>query len=221
MVSMRRQLLSVLALPFDFEPVPYLQTSNGAYIITDVTPSNALGFEIEFAPFGEYTNQADRYGCIMGGRYASGNNDFQIGTYTTFMPRPEGGYTYYNGTFRYGSNTTGRNVDAHMIGQGVKQKAKFHNQVYTAPDGSTTNINNYEWNESFIRPIYLFIMNNNGVAAQQGPGCRIYYVKFFDGNTLIRNYVPVRQKSTNKLGMYEKITNQFLINAGSGIFTTA
>lgn len=218
---MRRQLLSVLALPFDFEPVPYLQTSNGAYIVTDVTPSNTIGFEIEFMPFGEYTNQTDKYGCVMGGRLSSGNNDFQLGTYTTFTQTPGGGYAYYNGTFRFGSNTAGRNVDAHMIGQGIRQKAKFHNLVYTAPNNSETNINNYEWNENNLRPIYLFIMNNNGTPSQQGPGCRIYYVKFFNANTLIRDYVPVRQKSTNKLGMYEKITNQFLINAGSGIFTTA
>ena len=47
---------------------------------------------------------------------------------------------------------------------------------------------------------------------------RIYYMKITDGETLVRDMVPVRYDSTGALGMYDLVTNTFYTNDGTGTF---
>ena len=202
-------------LPSGYQKVQYLENTSTAYIITDVLPSETLGFDCDFMPFGAYTNQTNQFGCIFGGRKASVNNDFQLTTWTDFT-QSGGTLTYRHGTFRWG----GGQIDAGMVGQNVRQVSQYRNKVYTGPDGVVVNISAYTW-ASDRRPIYLFALNSNGTPAQQGPGCRIYGIKFYDGDDLIRDYIPAKRKSDQALGMYERITKQFITKSGTGDFTTA
>ena len=200
-------------VPQGYKQLKYLENTSGAYIVTDVTPSEALGFDCTFMPFGSYTNQTNQFGCIFGGRKASANNDYQLTTWTDFT-QSGGVYVYRHGTLRLGNQ-----IDAGMIGQNVKQTAKCRNKAYTGPDGVVVNVPAYTWANDAC-PIYLFALNTNGSPVQQGPGCRIYRIKFYNGDELIRDYVPAKRKSDNVLGVYERVVGQFLINAGSGSFTT-
>ena len=200
-------------LPARYQRVQYIENTSTAYIITDVFPSETLGFDCDFMPFGIYTNQTNQFSCIFGGRKASTNNDFQLTTWTNFVQIDGTYYPANNGCLRDGNQ-----VNAHMIGQNVRQLAQLRNKVYTGPDGVVVNVSAYSW-ASDRRPIYLFALNNNGSPVQQGPGCRIYSMKFYDGNNVIREYIPCYRKSDNEVGMYEKYTRQFLTNQGSGSFT--
>ena len=47
---------------------------------------------------------------------------------------------------------------------------------------------------------------------------RIHDCKVYEGNTLVRHYIPVKN-SNDELGMYELLTDRFLTNAGTGTFT--
>ena len=46
---------------------------------------------------------------------------------------------------------------------------------------------------------------------------KIYYLKIYDGDTLIRDYVPFVNLS-GEVGLYDNITNQFYGNDGNGTF---
>lgn len=48
---------------------------------------------------------------------------------------------------------------------------------------------------------------------------RIYKLKIYDGNTLIRDYVPVYRVRDNEVGLYDLITREFYQNKGTGAFT--
>ena len=41
---------------------------------------------------------------------------------------------------------------------------------------------------------------------------------FYDGDTLIRNYIPCYRKSDNEIGLYDIVNNVFYTNQGTGVF---
>ena len=47
---------------------------------------------------------------------------------------------------------------------------------------------------------------------------KVFSCKIYDGNTLIRDFVPVRN-SSNQIGLYDVVSGQFYGNGGSGTFT--
>lgn len=65
---------------------------------------------------------------------------------------------------------------------------------------------------------YLFAGNWQNSAAEFFYGC-IYTFKIYEGNTLVRDYVPCYRNSDNKLGMYETVQGKFYTEAsGSPAF---
>lgn len=47
---------------------------------------------------------------------------------------------------------------------------------------------------------------------------RWYYLKVYEDDDLIKDYIPARRKSDNVLGMYEQLEDKFYINSGTGNF---
>ena len=41
----------------------------------------------------------------------------------------------------------------------------------------------------------------------------------YDNNTLVRDMIPVRRNSDNAVGMYDRVSDTFFANAGTGTFT--
>lgn len=215
-MDMRRRLLMMQkksdGLPAEYIRLSWLESTpndkrQNPYIITDVYPTNALGFDCTFVPYG-YFVQADNYktgySCIFGGRNSSGLNDFQLTQFTTSSNK---------GTLRTGAGGTAQK-DAHMLDRGVLQTASKRGSVYTGPDGTEVQISEYRF--TVTRPIYLFGLDSNNAVIQQGPGCRIYIMRFYDGDTLIRDYIPAQRKADGEFGMYEMITGNFLTNQRTG-----
>lgn len=75
-------------------------------------------------------------------------------------------------------------------------------------------------NGSFEEPtnsLYLFGRNSAGTLK---PGyCKICFAKFYEADdTLIRDFIPVRRISDGALGMWDKVTEEFYGNNGTGEF---
>lgn len=47
---------------------------------------------------------------------------------------------------------------------------------------------------------------------------RWYYLKVYEDDGLIKDYIPARRKSDNVVGLYDKISKQFFVNQGTGTF---
>jgi len=203
----RRRLLTgkKSRLPHGYQELLYIDNvaPSHSYIITDVIPTDDLGFDCKFLTHSSISDSSSLYGCIFGGRRSSGNNDFQLTTYKSST-------NAFNGTLRTGA-ARGYEIDA-GITSGVVQIAQKRYSIYTNPSGTTSMTSSYAWNQS-VCPIYLFALNNNNSPTQYGPGCAIYVMKFYDGDTLIRDYVPAKRLSDGAIGMYEMVTSEFIENA--------
>ena len=46
----------------------------------------------------------------------------------------------------------------------------------------------------------------------------LYYFKLYNNSVLVRDFIPVKRKSDNEVCLYDKVTNQFFTNQGTGSF---
>lgn len=59
-------------------------------------------------------------------------------------------------------------------------------------------------------PLYMFTINNWGSAGNYYPfGMRLYNLKIYEGDTLVRNFIPCKRISDSVVGMYDKVTDTF------------
>lgn len=69
----------------------------------------------------------------------------------------------------------------------------------------------------FDYSLYMFGENNLG-NFKSGLIGRIYYCKICEGNTIIRDLIPVIRKSDGEVCMYDKVSEKYFENQGTGEF---
>lgn len=102
------------------------------------------------------------------------------------------------------------NVEVNMEQGNQSLKVDGH----TIASGSDTTALNTQ------KEIFLFGYNLDGTIDTRFPvSLRIYNLKLYDANEMVRNLVPCYRKSDNITGMYDTVNNQFYAKSGSGNFT--
>jgi len=67
-----------------------------------------------------------------------------------------------------------------------------------------------------ITDLYLGCLNNNGSVQYIQP-YKLYYCKIYEGETLVKDYIPVKDIN-NIVCLYDKISGQYFYNQGTGNF---
>ena len=95
------------------------------------------------------------------------------------------------------------------------------NTKYTLiQDKNGLNINgvNYPWDTGsagdFTCDRSLTIGNDNGSTGTRYFAGNFYYMKIYDNDVLVRDYVPVKRISDNSLGIYDRVNDTFLTASG-------
>lgn len=88
----------------------------------------------------------------------------------------------------------------------------------TSPDGTISLTSRSSLSGSITYPLYIFARNFAGSASGRC-ALKLYYFQVYDGDTLVRDYVPARN-SDGVIGLYDLANGVFYTNAGSGEFTT-
>lgn len=96
------------------------------------------------------------------------------------------------------------------------QESSLRNGVFTDCNGGTHTLTRTA--NDPIRNCYLFGSNQEGRFGFSGNGCRIYYLKFYYQNDLIRDFIPCYHKVSGEIGMYDPVTKTFFTNQGTGSF---
>lgn len=191
-------------LPSGYTQVDYIQSSGTQYIDTGVIANNDIEFYADFltnSPIGR-----GQHGTIFGARknYKYG---YQLTTYND---------TNLQGHFLFGTNNTVANIRYNAkITVGERQQISFKNHKLYLSDGTTTDVTSYDFNTE--KNIYLFACNESG--AFEFSKTRIYNLKLYNENTLIRDFVPCYRNSDNEIGMYDLVNDVFYTNQGTGLFT--
>ena len=188
----------------------YLQSSGTQYIDTGVIVSNDIGFDCDYETADDIATT--NYGAIFGTRISSSSSNFQITSYSS-----DGSFL---GSFRFGDNANSKSVG--MI-KNTRQQVSFRNLAFTNASGTTSNVNTYSWANG--NPILLYAFNDNGTAVGGKATAKIHRQKFYYGDTLIRDFVPVKQGmiignfTVPANGMWDLVNQEYYPNFGTGDFT--
>ena len=171
-------------VPQEYEEVEYIQSTGTQYIDTGIVGNENTGFDITFSTSNSLGTTD--FGAIFGARKKSSENEIQL---TTFHAESSG----FSGTFRFGNSSYNAGLTS-----GSKINFKLINKTITRHDGSLETLTG-----SFTTPstITIFALNQNGSITQYG-SVKLYSFKIYDGNNLIRDYIPVYRKSDNVIGFW-------------------
>ncbi len=145
---------------------------------------------------------------------ASSKNFNIIGNQT-----PSAGYSvgWADNQFKIWVVTTGqrlRGPDHPLVANGVYDIAyEFKNGRQYLIDGSDTRDMAHDGGIVTDKPIHLF---DNGVQEMSyNFKGRVYWIRLYENNVLVHNFLPVRQDGTDKIGIYDTVTGRFFTNSNA------
>ena len=120
----------------------------------------------------------------------------------------------------YFGNTT---VISTVISTSIKNNRNHLIMQSGSVQYGTTTITAHTKAKDNLTPLYIFgsdckSWDYNGPFTSYN--MRVYGIKIYESNVLVKDYVPAVNKTTHKLGLYDKIDNQFYDNIGTGEFLT-
>lgn len=187
MSNFRRRLM--MSFEKKYTPVKYLESTGAQWIDTEYKPNNHTKTILE----GNYTTNA--------GKSMFGANPYFVITSSSLND----GIL----AFRYNNNIVRTQYSAYM-----KSKIEMSNKVYVNGALVTT------YSETAFNSPYsalLFARHSSAGNVEEMSYSRIYNMKIYDNDILVRDYVPVLD-ATSRPCMFDKVEDKFYYNEGSGEF---
>jgi len=200
---------SVFGLCDEIEPqytrLEYLESTGRQYIDTGIVPTGTTSFELK--TYIAVSGPTSTGQVPVGARTHIKNQEwyYQLSTFNEFP----GGYMGYGP--KWFSNASLAFRDINVI--------SFVDGKYTINQQNTHTYDIVEMPQEFQNTLYVFRLNSKG-SSNTAPDYftgRIYYLKIWDGNTLLRDYIPVLD-ANGVPAMYDRVSNSFFYNIGSGQF---
>lgn len=183
-------------LPLEYQEVEYIESNGKQYIDSKVIASTAIITEVKCQSF--VGNK-----CIVGmGTTASQRYQIYANTNKTYSVSCAGTSTNFDGNF---------SIEEIAI-------------IKLDPVAKKATINGTEYDLSWTgsvqdRTLWLFGRNQTSSPTNYLSTTKMWYCKMWDGNTLVRDYVPCYRKSDSETGMYDLVTETFFENQGTGEFS--
>ena len=199
MSNFRRRLM--MSFGKKYTPVEYLESTGIQYIDTNYKPNGNTIIELKYQTPTQNTVQQG----IFGARDSGVNNRF-----TLFTGIVKDGF---QADYAAGSSLTNYNQNIPGVDGTAINVIKMSNS-FTINNTEIKKISKVNFQNS--RNMYLFANNNNGIAQLPMRGY-IWYFKIYEGDTLVRDYIPVLD-SSNRPCLYDKVEDKFYYNEGPGEF---
>lgn len=184
----------IVIIPFEYEKLEYIQSNNSAWLDSGINPKIKPRAVVKMAMIN--TNDTDYWGnkAIDGSAYYADFSSYNL--------------QYY----RYGS-TTSQNVNF-RVGQNEIHVWDVSDKVYVDGVLKFTSTNTYTYNAA-QSTIQIFKAARNTYYSTY----KLYNFKLYDGDSLVRNFIPAKRKSDDVIGLFDIVSMQFFTNVGSGSFT--
>lgn len=180
-------------LPDNVEQLEYIESTGTQYIDTGVFPSNNLKINIKAC----YTNSNATY--MLGS-----DNAYNAGIHIRLDSK-------YIGIFGSTIMNTGVVSQINVPVTITLQNNKISVDGQQKGSGNTQDVSKYS--ESSI---YVFCTHRGG-EAQYNSSMRLYELQMYDGDTLIRDFIPILDEN-NVAYLYDKVEKKFYYNSGTGTF---
>ncbi len=183
-------------LPNGYQELEYIETTGTQYIDTGVYANEKTGFEIDFTTSDNFNTYS--FGAIFGSvdNYAgsTATNRMEYGTWTG---RDSSGYLFF------GKSVKDANAVAAKLSKNNRLKASFINGVYKSPTGTTANIDTEPFTSQNSLLLFARRWTNNQI--QYYSHIKLYSFKIFNGDKLIKYFIPCLKKDDKVVGLYDVI----------------
>ena len=183
-------------IPSEYQEVEYIETTGTQYIDTNVSANSNIKFQVKLSTSNATAGTVIGVGGIDGER-----KSFRLFNYNNEFYLDYGSGYKYNRIF---GGTWANNVIYELeVGNRYIKDITTGNDIIS---GSEVPAFEYE------QTIKVF---KDGTSTLNG---KLYYLRLYDNNELVRNFVPCYRKSDNEIGVYDIVNNQFYANSGTGTF---
>lgn len=182
-------------LPSEFQEVEYIESTGTQYIDTGLTPNGNYSFDIKI---NASTNRKSILGALEG--WEKNAISLYINDYNNLL------WSFANKSKQATHNSFPLNTDIQITSN--RGTLRAGNEVVILDNSSFNYIG---------RNIILF-GTNGPLGPVEFALMKLYYCKWYDGNTLIRDFIPCYRKSDNEVGLYDIVNKQFYTNQGTGSF---
>lgn len=208
-----RPYISKVSLPEPYVEVEYIEATGTQYINTGIIPGstenlNKLRIEID----GQFTELTSDNQYICGSGYY---NSTAGARRNIIISANETNFNMLNGAQISNARAMGSSdlERHHFTIDQIRRAYILRNYNYY---GQTPQISNV-----LVKPFLLFAAYNSDTSGASIFGhakARIYGAKIFREDELIGWYIPCYNRDTSEVGLYDKISNIFLTNQGTGEF---
>ena len=184
----------------DYQRIESLKFTGQQYINTGVIPTANTKVEVTFK-----TSTNSRW--LFGSRTSASSNDI----YGVFLSSATGLW------YQIRSSQSTKTVDNYfnMVSTLSTNRSSFTLNGKTTSGFGSTALSTSQWQ------MYIGSINTSG-SADSGQGRHfigdIYSFKIWEGDTLIRDFVPVVRSFDKTAGLWDKVESKFYKNVGSGAF---
>lgn len=187
-------------IPDDFQVVEYIESDGLSYIDTELLAHSNMKCEVVFS-FNELPND----GCLIGCRYNRVSNS------RLYF------YHYFQGNkLGYGNYFGNGNISVDTI-YTIKSKLEQNEQFLIINNEKTIENNIIDYINTH-NTFHIFGMNIGDEGNQLTVKAKIYSCKIWNENIIAKYFIPVYNKKTNEIGLYDIVAQKFHINMGSGTF---
>ena len=187
-----------MALPSGYKRLGYIESSGTQFINTNFQPTNNSRIVVDFE-----SNTSGLKG-LFGSRTSNDTAAFIMWLENPYVYPVFSSASSYN-TYPINKSSTNNR----FIYELNKNVATVDGTTITLSSGTFTSTNN----------LYLLTVNNGGTTDARMASGKLYSCQIYNNGTLVRDYIPVLNISTNKAGLYDNVGGVFYGNAGSGNFT--
>lgn len=185
-------------VPQKFKRLEYIESTGTQYIDTGVFPNNNLKITSKVC----YTNRKGAY--ILGS-----DKNYYTGVNICWDSNSSQGY---RGIFGSPIMSTGIEPQINVPVTITLQNNKIYVDGQLKGSGSTQDVSEYS-NSS----IYVFCTHREG-KAQHNASIRLYGLQIYDGNTLVRDFIPALD-GNGVACLYDQVENKYYYNAGTETFS--
>lgn len=181
----------------DFIEVEYIENTSTAYIDTGFVPNNNTRVETQVIPSALNT-------VLFGARKLAAVKNAK--TFTLW---------FLSDIIRTDFNGSQTTVISNPYVDTLYTIDK--NKNVTTINGTTKTITNGTFSSEYT--MYIFNVHQPSTETRYFKGKLKSYFKVYDNGTLVRNYVPAYQISTQQYGLLDKLNNTFNISPNGVVFT--
>lgn len=185
-------------LPSGYTQLEYIESTGTQYIDTGVVPNGKMRVVCDF----QLTKVNPGFAGVFGSRGDAASG--YPGRFVLWSASDTWRDDYNDSNVEFGAADTNR----HSVDKNANVTEFDEVSVATHAESS------FSGNCS----IYAFCANTGGSIAQNKTSMRMWSCKIYTGDTLERDYAPCRRDSDGEIGLFDKVSQTFFANAGTGDF---